>query len=42
MARNAAVIGGGGDSALTVFDKVSGKEVARFPLTRRSRGTPMT
>jgi len=42
VTKSGLVIGGGGDNALNVFDKVSGKEIARFPLTRRSSGTPMT
>lgn len=42
VTKSGLVIGGGGDAALNVFDKVSGKEIARFPLTRRSSGTPMT
>ena len=42
VTKSGLVIGGGGDAALNVFDKVSGMEIARFPLTRRSSGTPMT
>ncbi len=42
VTKSGLVIGGGGDNALNVFDKVSGKEIARFPLSRRSAGTPMT
>jgi quinoprotein glucose dehydrogenase len=42
VTKSGLVIGGGGDNALNVFDKVSGKEIARIPLTRRSSGTPMT
>jgi len=42
VTRSGLVIGGGGDAALNIFDKTTGKELARFELPRRSGGTPMT
>jgi quinoprotein glucose dehydrogenase len=42
VTKSGLVIGGGGDNALNVFDKATGKELARFELPRRSSGTPMT
>ena len=42
VTKSGLVLGGGGDSALNVFDKTTGKELARFELTRRSTATPMT
>jgi len=42
VTKSGLVIGGGGDNALNIFDKTTGKEIARFPLPRRSSGTPMT
>jgi quinoprotein glucose dehydrogenase len=42
VTRSGLVIGGGGDAALNIFDKTTGKELARFDLPRRSSATPMT
>lgn len=42
VTKGGLVIGGGGDSALYVFDRGTGKEIAAFPLPRRVTGTPMT
>ena len=42
VTKGGLVIGGGGDSALYVFDKETGKELARLELPRRASGTPMT
>jgi quinoprotein glucose dehydrogenase len=42
VTRSGLVVGGGGDAALNVFDKTTGKELVRFELSRRSSGTPMT
>ena len=36
------VIGAGGDSSLYVFDAASGRELARFELSRPASSTPMT
>jgi quinoprotein glucose dehydrogenase len=33
---------GGADSALTVIDKATGREILRYELPRRANGTPMT
>jgi quinoprotein glucose dehydrogenase len=40
--RGGLVFGGGGDSALYVFDKATGKELFALPLPRRATATPMT
>ena len=42
VTKGGLVIGGGGDTALYAFDKVTGREVARVDLARRASGTPMT
>jgi quinoprotein glucose dehydrogenase len=42
VTKSGLVLGGGGDTALYVFDKASGKELARLELARRSSATPMT
>jgi quinoprotein glucose dehydrogenase len=42
VTKGGLVLGGGGDSALNAFDKVTGRELARFPLPRRATSTPMT
>ena len=36
------LIFGGGDNSLYAFDKITGKEVFRFPLDRPTTATPMT
>lgn len=41
VTKGGLVIGGGGDAALNIFDKASGKELARLELPRRATGTPM-
>jgi len=42
LTRSGLIFGGGGDSALYAFDAKTGKELARFELTRRASATPMT
>jgi len=42
VTRSGLVLGGGGDTALYVFDARTGKELARFELPRRASATPMT
>lgn len=42
VTKGGLVLGGGGDSALYVFDKATGQELWRAELPRRASGTPMT
>jgi glucose dehydrogenase len=42
LTRSGLVFGGGGDSALYVFDAKTGRELWRAELPRRATGTPMT
>jgi quinoprotein glucose dehydrogenase len=42
VTKGGLILGGGGDTFLYAFDKVNGRELARFPLGRRASATPMT
>jgi quinoprotein glucose dehydrogenase len=42
VTRGGLILGGGADSALYAFDKLTGQEIWRAELPRRSSGTPMT
>lgn len=42
VTKGGLVFVGGGDAALNVFDKATGKELLRLTLPRRTSGTPMT
>jgi quinoprotein glucose dehydrogenase len=42
VTKGGLVIVGGGDTAVYAFDSASGQELWRFPLERRTSGTPMT
>ncbi|HEY7474043.1 MAG TPA: pyrroloquinoline quinone-dependent dehydrogenase [Vicinamibacterales bacterium] len=42
VTRGGLILGGGADNALYAFDKLTGQEIWRAELPRRSSGTPMT
>jgi len=42
VTKGGLIFAGGGDSAFYAFDAATGKELARFPMTRRTSSTPMT
>jgi quinoprotein glucose dehydrogenase len=42
VTKGGLILGGGGDTALYVFDKQTGNELARLDLPRRASATPMT